>query len=117
MRIFVAILLDNNIKSHIKDMSDKLSRYFEKARFTRTENYHITVKFIGETDRKGFEKTVSAVKNIAPEVGKFAIKTSGPGSFKRRNQRSCKNCMMFYARNSQQRELRRELSGFRHILQ
>ena len=86
MRIFVAILLDNDIKSHIKGMSDKLSHYFEKARFTRIENYHITVKFIGETDRRGFEKIVSAVKNIAPEVKKFVIKTSGPGSFKRRGR-------------------------------
>lgn len=86
MRIFIAIKLNNEVKSHIKRLSDNLAPYFEKARFSHIENYHITIKFIGETNRSGFEKVVSVVKRAAAGINRFAIRTGGPGSFKRRNR-------------------------------
>ncbi len=86
MRIFIAIRLNNDIKSHLKNITDRLSPFFEKARFSLVENYHITIKFIGETDRTGYEKIVSAVKSAAPEIEKFDINTGGPGSFRRRKR-------------------------------
>ncbi len=86
MRIFIAIELDNNIKYHLCSVSKRLMPYFAKARYTRLENYHITLKFIGDTKRTEFEKVVSAVKKTALRIDGFIIRTSGAGSFKKRNR-------------------------------
>lgn len=86
MRIFIAIELDNNIKSHFSDVSKRLMPYFAKARYTRSENYHITLKFIGDVGRTEFEKVVSAVKKTALKTDGFIIRTSGIGSFRKRNR-------------------------------
>ena len=86
MRIFIAIRLNNDIKSHLKNITKNLSPFFERARFSRVENYHITIRFIGEADRVEYEKIVSAVKNTAPVFDKFSITTGSPGSFKRKNK-------------------------------
>jgi len=86
MRVFIAIKLDNDIKSHLKDIADELSPYFSKARFTFAENYHLTIMFIGEVDRTAYEKVLTAVKRTASLIEKFNIHTSGPGSFKKKNK-------------------------------
>lgn len=86
MRIFIAIELDNNTKSHLCGMAKKLMPYFTKARHTRLENHHITLKFIGEAGRTEFEKVISAVKKTVLRIDDFTIRTSGAGNFKKRNR-------------------------------
>lgn len=86
MRIFIAIQLEKNIKSHLNCMTKELMPYFSKARYTHIENYHITLKFIGEINRDEFNKTIKAVKTAASEVCKFAICTKGVESFNKRNK-------------------------------
>ncbi len=86
MRIFIAIQLDNHIKSHLNCMIKELMPYFSKARYTHIENYHITLKFIGEIRRDKFNNTIKAIKTAATEVHKFAIWTKGMGNFAKRNK-------------------------------
>lgn len=86
MRIFIAIQLDDEVRKHIGDMADMLDPYFEKARYSRMENYHITVKFIGETDRRTYLKVVDATKRAAVRCRDFTMKTTQPGSFKRKKR-------------------------------
>ena len=86
MRIFIAIRLNNDTKSHLKNITENLSAFFERAHFSRIENYHITIRFIGEADRAEYEKIVSAVKKIAPAFDEFSLTIGGPGSFKRKNK-------------------------------
>jgi len=100
MRIFIAIRLNNHIKSHLNGMAKQLSQHFSKARFTSPENYHITLKFIGEVDRTGFNKTVQAVKKAVREIDRFSISTREPGSFKKGNKR------IFYCSVENSTELR-----------
>ena len=86
MRIFIAIQLDNHIKSHLNCMTKELMPYFSKARYTHPENYHITLKFIGEIGRDNFNKTIKAIKAAAAEIGKFMIWTKGVENFTKRNK-------------------------------
>ena len=86
MRIFIAIQLDNHIKSHLNCMTKELMPYFSKARYTHTENYHITLKFIGEIGRNDFNKTIKAIKTAASEIGKFMIWTKGVENFTKRHK-------------------------------
>jgi len=67
-------------------MTKELMPYFSNARFTHPENYHITLKFIGEIGRDNFNKTIKAIKTVASEIGKFMIWTKGVGNFTKRNK-------------------------------
>lgn len=67
-------------------MTKQLVPYFSKARYSHTENYHITLKFIGEVGRDEFNKIIEAVKAAAIEVEKFVIWTKGAGSFQKKNK-------------------------------
>ncbi len=60
--------------------------YFSKARYTHTENYHITLNFIGEVGKDEFNKIIKAVKTAASEVDNFVLWTKGVGSFQKRNK-------------------------------
>ena len=86
MRIFIAVRLRQDVILYLKHLSENLSVDFEKARFTRPENYHITLKFIGETDRRTYDKIIKATKNTAGGIKKFIVKTSDADSFKRKNK-------------------------------
>ena len=86
MRIYIAIQLDNHIKSHLNCMTKELVPYFCAAKYTHPENYHITLKFIGEIGRDNFNKTIKAIKTAASEVGKFMIWTKSVENFTKRNK-------------------------------
>ena len=67
-------------------MTKQLVPYFSKARYTHIENYHITLKFIGEVGRDEFTKIIKAVKAAVIEIDKFVIWTKGAESFQKKNK-------------------------------
>lgn len=83
MKVFIAVTLDKDIKSHLKNMADKLSKHMQSARYTHFSNYHITLVFIGETDISGYKQIIKAVKDTVVGLADFKLKTSGTGSFKK----------------------------------
>lgn len=58
----------------------------EGARWRPLENFHLTLAFIGETDRHGFADAVDALSQI--EAPAFDLKISGIGSFGERPPRA-----------------------------
>lgn len=48
MRIFYAITLSDKTKMKMAHYRDELCKYTTKGRFTSTENFHLTLEFIGE---------------------------------------------------------------------
>jgi RNA 2',3'-cyclic 3'-phosphodiesterase len=70
-RIFIAINLSENIRN-------KLAGYREKypelpARWTRSENLHITMAFIGQTSDEGLAETCEIVKKVAEKHQPFLV--------------------------------------------
>lgn len=51
MRLFVAIELDPGVKKALSETAGLLIKQVCRANLTRLENLHITLAFIGETDR------------------------------------------------------------------
>jgi len=86
MRVFIAVILDKDMKLHLKNLSGKLSEHMKKAHYTNPDNYHITLIFIGETDLDGYKQIVKAVNDTAAGMPGFKLTTSGTGSFKRNNR-------------------------------
>lgn len=83
MRLFTAILLGEENKELIFRAEEKLKRY-GRGTFTAKENLHLTVNFIGETNRLSEVKKAmeQAVRNTGAE--EFSLTFQGLGKFKRR---------------------------------
>ena len=63
MRIFIAIRFTRPFKTSIEDTQEALREYGVSGNYTRPENLHLTLAFIGETERiADIKASVSAIK-------------------------------------------------------
>lgn len=82
MRIFIAIRFTETFKYSILDAQDGLREYGVRGNYTQPENLHLTLAFIGETERVAeIKAAVDAVK-FEP----FVIRTGKLGCFNGRSR-------------------------------
>jgi RNA 2',3'-cyclic 3'-phosphodiesterase len=78
MRLFVALDLDDNIRSRIARFLDGVQGFAPGARWVRPDSLHVTLKFIGEQT----EAQVRIKRALAGiEAEQFVIKLGGYGFF------------------------------------
>ena len=82
MRIFIAIRFTEAFKASILDAQEGLKEQGIRGNFTRTENLHLTLAFIGETDRIDDIKAAVASVRFDP----FVITTGQLGCFNGRSR-------------------------------
>lgn len=82
MRVFIAIRFTQAFKEPIFEAQDALRDNGVRGNFTLPENLHITLAFIGETDR--VDDIKAAVKEVVFEP--FEIKTGRLGCFNGRSK-------------------------------
>lgn len=82
MRLFTAVIFDENTKNSLYRMVERL-RDTASGTFTERENLHLTVNFIGETDRLNEVEQAMDRAMDAAGVREFTLTTQGSGSFKR----------------------------------
>jgi 2'-5' RNA ligase len=82
MRIFIAIRFTEAFKEPIFDAQDALRDNGVRGNFTLPENLHLTLAFIGETDRVDDIKAAVKAVNFEP----FEIKTGKLGCFNGRSK-------------------------------
>ncbi len=77
MRLFVALDIDEPIRQKLQGFVEGISRYAPEIRFVRPETFHITLKFLGETEQ------VNAVKEalVAVRGPQFPVAFRGYGFF------------------------------------
>ncbi len=78
MRLFIAINFDENMTDALIEMQDDLMRYGVNGNYTREENFHMTLVFIGESDEP--EKIEGIMKDVP--LRSFTIKVSSMRHFK-----------------------------------
>ncbi|WP_044914750.1 RNA 2',3'-cyclic phosphodiesterase [Butyrivibrio sp. WCE2006] len=78
MRLFIAINFDENMTDALIEMQDDLIRSGVSGNFTREENLHMTLVFIGESDEP--EKIEEIMRDVP--LRSFTIKVSGMMRFK-----------------------------------
>lgn len=83
MRSFIAIDLNQEIKSHIMEKVDELRKRDFHIRYVKKKNLHITVKFLGETDEETIKKIKKMDMNNLP-CNEFNISFSRIGYFGKR---------------------------------
>lgn len=80
MRLFIALNFNDEIKKHLSDTANRLNNHSVKGNFTRRENFHLTIIFIGETSKVNEIKT--AMDHI--DVRSFYLTLKGFGTFRRK---------------------------------
>lgn len=79
MRLFAAILLSNPVKDELMRTVENLRPHVLDGRFTRRENLHLTLAFLGETGNlKGAKRALHTIQSPA-----FEMVVEGLGRFRR----------------------------------
>ena len=79
MRLFVAIDIDDNIRSRIARFLDGVREFAPDVRWVRPESLHVTLKFIGEKSDDEVETIKRALATIAADS--FELGFRGYGFF------------------------------------
>ena len=79
MRVFVALDLDNAIRSRLELFLDGVRGFAPDARWVRPESMHVTLKFIGERPSDAVEEIKRALAAI--RAGAIGISVRGYGFF------------------------------------
>jgi 2'-5' RNA ligase len=83
MRLFTAILFDEEIKDSLYETVEKLHIKSKGGSFTTKDNLHLTVNFIGETKRLEEVKLAMSQAVSKTKAGSFSLSIRGFGKFKR----------------------------------
>ena len=73
MRLFAAILLPDDVRDQLAGLAGGL----QGARWSPEENYHLTLRFIGEVDKGFAEDLAEALSNVGGAEFELAIESLG----------------------------------------
>jgi 2'-5' RNA ligase len=87
-RLFIAIELPPSVRKRLKDHIDRLRSALPdgRASWSREENLHLTLKFLGETPVPRVEALSQATKRVASEAHPCELIVRGCGAFPPRGQ-------------------------------
>ncbi|MEM2874329.1 MAG: RNA 2',3'-cyclic phosphodiesterase [Candidatus Nanoarchaeia archaeon] len=82
MRAFIAIELPQELRNKISNFILNLKkRNIIDAKFVRTEQLHLTLKFLGEVQEQNIDKIKAVLEKIVSETKKFELQLKGLGHF------------------------------------
>ncbi|MBP7175421.1 MAG: RNA 2',3'-cyclic phosphodiesterase [Thermoclostridium sp.] len=83
MRLFYAIELDDSTRGLLADNLNKLKPKAVRANFTRAENLHLTLRFMGEIETGHVVVLKKILDYIAGRFSAFCLELAAPGVFER----------------------------------
>lgn len=81
MRLFVAIPIDQRWREQLTEHSTLLKSNLPFQKWTHPEDYHITMKFLGDTSIGQLQKIEKLLVKVAENSNPFEIKGKGWGTF------------------------------------
>ncbi len=81
IRTFISISIPENIRQAIAGYQESMSGMINSIRWTKPENIHITLKFIGEIREELVDRIIKNVMDQPPYLGSFDLEISGAGVF------------------------------------
>lgn len=81
MRLFIALNFNKEILDSLWNIRESLKSYSLQGNFTRRENFHLTLVFLGEIAPSRIDSIKKVMKDISVE--RFTLSISGLGCFKR----------------------------------
>jgi len=80
MRLFVAVNLPPEVRERLAAAQDRLRHAQADVSWVRAENIHVTLKFLGETEKR-LERIRPALAEVGRAGAPFSMEVSGVGSF------------------------------------
>lgn len=81
MRLFVAVNIPEELKDKIAEVQSRLKKVPLDIRWVDNENFHLTLKFLGEVSDQKRESVISAVSKAVKGFGVFSVSFYGLGVF------------------------------------
>ena len=85
MRLFTALEIDEKNRRKISKIQEHFKGASFKGTFVRKDNFHVTLKFLGETEPVMIKRICLAMDNAADGISAFNLSAGRPGYFKRRD--------------------------------
>lgn len=80
-RTFIGIDVGEDIRDSAAALQKELARACDGVNWVTTDNYHVTLLFIGDVDDTDLHAICRAVKTVAATEPPFALRVSGVGAF------------------------------------
>ena len=77
MRLFIAVFLDNEVRAELQRLQEQIRYQSHKGSFTRPENLHLTLAFLGETDQDRLKTLHGIIKEIKSPVFELTFNRTG----------------------------------------
>ena len=81
IRTFVAILIDKSLKKVIAEVQSHVKKLAPDVKWVAPENFHITLKFLGNVVEDALPEVVKAVEEAMRGFSPFDLAISGVGAF------------------------------------
>lgn len=86
MRIFIALLLPEETKSYLEQQKDKICHLCSGGNFSCRDNYHLTLRFLGEQKEEALEELTNALAKTAAKISPFELCLDKWGCFAKGEQ-------------------------------
>jgi 2'-5' RNA ligase len=81
IRAFLALEIPNHVRSRLAAAREVLRHEMPRARWTRPEGWHLTLKFLGETQQRVLADLVTELTPRIRGLGVVTVKLGQPGFF------------------------------------
>ncbi|HEY8364641.1 MAG TPA: RNA 2',3'-cyclic phosphodiesterase [Haloplasmataceae bacterium] len=86
MRLFIAFNFSNQVKTYLKSVQDYLKHHTLSGKFTSFNNFHLTLRFLGEYPESKVKLFCDILDNVKEQKEPFFIKLGKLDSFVRENK-------------------------------
>ncbi|WP_054840328.1 RNA 2',3'-cyclic phosphodiesterase [Thermococcus sp. JCM 11816] len=77
MRAFIAIDVSDEVRDNLLKAQERIGNKAAKIKFVERENFHVTLKFLGEIDETTAEEVKRALAEIAKKHKKHRVRVKG----------------------------------------
>lgn len=81
MRLFIAVEFPADILAALTELQREIRAKVERGRFKRSENFHLTLKFLGETPHETLDRLVERLSEAAKGQKEFSLRLGQVGVF------------------------------------
>ena len=85
MRVFIGIEFSDEVKDYLQKIAQIIKKNTIKGDFTRFDNYHLTLKYIGRVTDDEVYMLEDIISDISDNISSFNIKLGEIGSFDRKH--------------------------------
>ncbi|ASJ06358.1 RNA 2',3'-cyclic phosphodiesterase [Thermococcus pacificus] len=81
MRAFIAVEVSDEVRDNLLKAQERIGSKAAKIKFVERENFHVTLKFLGEIDEATAEEVKKSLEEIAKKHKKHRVRVRGIGVF------------------------------------